>query len=121
MTNVNYHDKAKVLAWMQKYCQGFRNARVRANILPFMQGFSDRHWRACVSELKHEGHLASTSSRGYWAIPPATRDKEEVEAALESCKETKSKALDMLTGVNKLIEALQDKKSVLTRQVEMFA
>lgn len=119
MAKVNELDKKKVLDWLQKHCSGFRNARTRANILPFMQ-MPDRYWREIVSLLKHEGNIASTCFRGYWAIPLVTKDKEEVEAALESYQEMRSKALDMLTDTDKHIKHWQDRKLALTQQQEFF-
>ena len=110
-------DKQKVLDWMNKYCLGFRNAKTRTNILPYLQ-MPDRYFRLLVSELKHEGHIASDCQRGYWAIPLCTKDPEEVEAALGSYQEMKSKALDLLTGLDKQIKFLEDKKRCLTQQFE---
>lgn len=119
MAKVNEMDRQKVLDWMVKYCFGFRNARIRANILPFV-GFADRYWRAIISELKHDGLVASTHTRGYWAIPQDTKDKLEVEAAIESYQEMRSKALDLLTDTDKHIKHWQDRRLSLTQQGEMF-
>lgn len=120
MSAVKPGDKQRVLDWMVKNCAGFRNARTRANILPFMGSMTDRYWRAIISELKHDGHIASVCSRGYWAIPLATGEKEEVEAALESYQEMRSKALDLLTDTDRHIKHWQDRKLALTQQGEMF-
>jgi hypothetical protein len=115
--SVNPEDRQKVLSWMNENCLGFRNARTRANILEFVQ-MPDRYFRRVISELKHEGHIASTCSRGYWAIPLFTNDKEEIDAALDSYQEMKSKALDLLTGIDRQIKRLEDRKNCLTQQVE---
>ena len=117
-STVSSEDKDKVLNWMVSHCLGFRNARTRANILPFVQ-LPDRYFRLIVSELKHEGQLASDCQRGYWAIPLVTQDKEEIEAALGSYKEMKSKALDLLTGLDRQIKILEDRKNCLTQQMEL--
>ena len=118
---VSPEDKLKVLNWLQKYAFGFRNARTRANILPFMGNgnMPDRHFRLILAELKKEGSAASTCTRGIWAVPPVTTDAEEIEAVLESCLEMKTKALDMLTGLNRQIELFQAKKEALTTQIVM--
>ncbi len=113
---VNPQDKEKVLQWMLTYCFGFRNARTRQNILPFVR-LPDRYFRQIISELKHEGQIASTCDKGYWAIPLVTKDKEEIEAALDSYQEMRSKALDMLTGIDMQIKILEDKKRCLTEQL----
>ena len=115
---VDLQDKEIVLSWMRKYCFGFRNARTRANILPFVN-LPDRYFRQIISGLKHEGHIASTCDKGYWAIPLVTTDRKEIEAALDSYQEMKSKALDLLTGIDKQMKILQDKKLCLTQQAEM--
>jgi len=115
---VNENDKDKVLSWLMKYASGFRNARTRQDVLPYV-GFEDRYYRAICSQLKHEGHVASTCSRGTWAIPLCTKDPAEVEAALESYIEMKSKALDMLTGLDRQIKSLEDKKRCITQQAVM--
>ncbi|MFA5385695.1 MAG: hypothetical protein WC364_13755 [Eubacteriales bacterium] len=115
--SVNLEDKQKVLSWMNKNCLGFRNALTRADILLSIK-LPDRYFRRVISELKHEGHIASTCSRGYWAIPLLTNDKEEIEAALDSYREMKSKALDLLTGLDQQIKRLEDRRSCLTQQFE---
>src|SRR3990167_2903474 len=118
---VSPEDKLKVLNWLQKYAFGFRNARTRAKILPFVGNgnMPDRHFRLILAELKKEGSAASTCTRGIWAVPPVITDSEEIEAVLESCQEMKSKALDMLTGLNRQIELFQARKEALTQQTEM--
>lgn len=80
---------------------------------------TDRYWRLCIAELKKEGLVAATASRGYWAVPENTKDVQELEAVLESCEELKSKALDMLTGLNRQIDTLEDRKRALTQQIVM--
>lgn len=120
MTKVSEGDRLRILEWMLTHCFGFRNARTRANILPYMGAITDRNWREVISRLKHDGFLASTCSRGYWAIPLDTKDPAEVEAVLESYQEMRSKALDLLTGTDKHIKHWQDKKLALTQQQIMF-
>ncbi len=100
-------DEERVLEWFRKYAHGYRRARKRADILPFIHPkLTDRYFRLVVSSLKHQGHLASTSSRGYWAVPLCTTDRSEVSAALESIHEMKAKALDMLKGCGELEQKL---------------
>ena len=96
-------DEVRVLDWFRKNAHGYRKARKRADILPFMfPKLADRYFRALVSSLKHKGHLASTCNRGYWAIPLCTNDHNEISATLESIQEMKAKALDMLKGYGEL-------------------
>ena len=103
--------------WMITNCLGFRNARTRANILPFVQ-LPDRYLRLIMSELIHEGHLCSSASLGYWALPLYTKDPQEIETALDAQRERKAKALDLLTDCDKMIKFWQDKKNCLEIQPE---
>jgi len=111
-------DKQRVLNWLEKYCFGFREARFKNNILPFLN-INERVFRAIVSDLKHEGNVAATSQRGYWFIPLTTDDPAEVDAALESFREMESRALDMLTGIKKQMYGLNQRKMALTQQYEL--
>ncbi len=116
-------DKATVLSWLQHHCYGYKNAVTRDKILPNMQFLKefekpehkDRYFRKIFSHFKHQGHTASTNSRGYWFIPVVTTDKREIEAALESVSEMKSKALNMLQDSTKLENKFQDKLVVITQ------
>ena len=116
---VSRQDKLKVFDWMNKYCFGFRNARTRIDILPFLQ-IPDRIFRAIASELIHEGSLCSSASRGYWALPLVTKDIEEIEAVLSAQLERKSKALDLLADCDKAIKFWEDRKRCLTQQMELI-
>ena len=115
-SKVSREDKAKVLAWMQKYCYGYKAARIRANILPFVQ-MEDRCFRLIMSELIHESHCASDCIRGQWFIPLVTKDPEEIEAVLQSYRERKGKALNLLTDLNRQIDNLAARKEALTKQI----
>ena len=99
-------DKQRVLELFMKYALGVRNARTREDILPFIQ-MRDRPFRYIASELIHEGHMASTASKGYWAIPLHTNDPREIEAIKHSYLERKSKALSMLEDVNRQLDELE--------------
>jgi len=112
---VKPEDKQMVLSWMIKVCSGFRQARTRANILPYLN-LEDRYFRHICSELIHEGHIASSCQRGYWFIPLVTKDVEEIDAALESCQERSAKALDVLRGLGQQIDALTTRREALTKQ-----
>lgn len=118
MAEVNQDDKQKVLDWMMQYCLGFRNARTRANILPYLQ-MPDRYLRLLMSELIHEGHLCSSASLGYWALPLTTKDREEIDTALYAQHERKSKALDLLIDCDKHIKFWEDKRRCVTQQLEL--
>ena len=115
---VSQEEISRVKEWMDKHCMGFRNARTRQEILPFLR-MPDRAFRATASELIHEGHLCSSASRGYWAVPLVTKDIEEVEAVLDAQIERKSKALDLLADCDKAIKLWQDRKRCLTQQMEL--
>lgn len=100
-----------------KYCWGFRKARTRANILPYLN-FEDRYFRAIISKLIHEGNAASSASRGYW-FPPLviTKDVAEIDALLECYAERSASALDRLRGLGKLIDTATEKREALTKQL----
>ena len=108
-------EKDRVLEWMIKYCLGYKKARKRSNILPFIS-LNDWKFRAIVSELKHSGDLASTSSRGYWAVPLCTNSHCEISAVLESISEMQRKALTMLQDCSKLKERFNGQRQ---KQKEM--
>lgn len=119
--SVDPEDKQKVLDWMHTHAFGFRNARTRADILPFLQSpeeMTDRVFRLCASELIHEGHLCSSASRGYWAVPLVTKDQEEIQAVIEAQEERKGKALDLLADCDRVIKIYQEKKRCITQQSE---
>ena len=118
MTQIKQEDKLKVLRWLEIYCFGFRNARTREKILPFI-GLEDRRFRAIVSELIHEGHIASSSSRGYWFLPLVTSDVTEIDAILEACQERTAHALDILRGMGKIIDHWTVRREALTKQYVM--
>jgi hypothetical protein len=100
-------DKQKVLDWGMKYMQGFRRARTREDILPFVQ-MDDRRFRACASELIHEGQMCSSHKRGYWIVPLQTNDPLEIEAMKECHIERKAKAIDLITDCDKMIKRAED-------------
>src|SRR3990167_2298887 len=114
-SKVKPEDKQIVLSWMMKVCLGFRQARTRANILPYLN-LEDRYFRHICSELIHEGHIASSCQRGYWFIPLVTRDVAEIDAVFESCQERSSKALDVLRGLGQQIDSLTARREALTKQ-----
>lgn len=95
-------DKQRVLSWMEKYANGYRNARTRENILPFVQ-LKDRYFRSIANELIHEKQLCSSHKRGYWFFPLVSNDPREIEAFKQCQIERKAKALDLLTGVDACI------------------
>lgn len=102
MTDKFEMDKIRVLEWMQKHTNGYRNARTRENILPFIQ-LKDRYFRQIANELIHEKQLCSSHKRGYWFFPLVTNDPREI-GAFKLCQiERKAKALDLLTGVDACI------------------
>lgn len=92
-------DKQRVLGWMEKYCYGYKNARTRENILPFIQ-LKDRYFRQIASELIHEKQLCSSHTKGFWFFPLVSNDPREIEAFKQCQVERKAKALDLLTGVD---------------------
>jgi hypothetical protein len=113
-------DKSVVLDWMRRFCYGFKNARTRKDILPYLN-LPDRYFRRIASILKHEGHLASTSDKGYWFIPIETKDPEEINAALQSCLEMKARAMDIVADCDKHIKRWEDKKRIATQGQMAFA
>ena len=112
-------DKQNILEWMTKNCHGYRNARIREGILPYVLIYrtfptketKDRHFREIMSSLIHEGHTASSNRRGYWVVPIHTRDRGEVEAVLECYYERKAKALALIADCDRLINEFVSRKS----------
>lgn len=106
-------DKLNVLEWMKKYCHGIRKARTRKDILPFILTHKnpietrDRYFREIVSELRHEDHIGSTSSDGYWFIPLSTNDQAEIEAALRSVSERESRAMNEIEDCKRQRQMLE--------------
>ena len=100
-------DKQKVLDWGMKYMAGFRNARTREDILPFIQ-MDDRRFRECASALIHEGNMCSSHKRGYWAVPLMSNDPAEVEAFKLCHIERKAKACDLIADCDKMIKRAEE-------------
>jgi len=110
--------KDEVLVYMAKNCAGFRNAKKKDNILIDInkrlhpQEITERTLRLVIAMLRKEKHLASHNSNpaGHWYIPLyVANDPLEIEAVLRSLKEKRSKALDMLNGLNQDIMSMDDK------------
>ncbi len=97
--------KSRVLDFMMSKCRGYRNAKhlqAILELLPFP--ISERQLRSIFSELKHENHIASTHTRGYWGVPlvmTGPNDPDEIAACHESVAEMKSRAMDMLKDTSK--------------------
>jgi len=104
--------KRILLHWMEKNCNGYRNAKTKEQILTQIPiAVNERKFRELMSELKHEGHIASNSRSGYWFIPLYSNDNEEVAAVLDSWYEMRSRALNMLTDTDRVISELRQKLS----------
>lgn len=130
-------DKLRVLKWMSKYCYGYRKRRVKPNILPYVN-LNERYFRQIVRDLKHEGHICSTTE-GYWFTPLYTNDymeilmkhisdagvldeaREEIGQARHSWLELRSRAMDMLTDCDRHLKKLTDLEHRVTGgQLELF-
>ncbi len=111
-------DKKSVVEWFQKYAHGFRSARTRKDILPFIFTYrtfasneaKDRYFREIASELIKEGALASSNTRGYWFIPIHTRDRKEVDAVIACHLERRAKALTLIEDCNRIIDEYEQRK-----------
>jgi hypothetical protein len=104
---VDPRDKQEVLNWMRTYCNGFRKARNKEDIIPHIRTtipcMSERYFRACISELIHDDECASTSALGYWWIPAVNLpyDHDEKQAVLGAIRERKSRALKQLEDTSR--------------------
>ncbi len=82
-------DKNTILEWFNKYAFGYKNVKPREQVLPFILSHKnpmksrDRYFREITSELIHEGHLASLSGKGTWAVPHTTNNSLEIEMLLK--------------------------------------
>lgn len=111
-------DKQNIKEWFEKNAHGFRNARTRKDIIPFILTYrifpsleaKDRYFREVASELIKEGHLASSNTRGYWFIPIHTRDKKEVDAVIACHLERRAKALTLIEDCNRIINEYEQRK-----------
>ena len=99
-------DKAKVLGWMEKYCNGVRSARTRKDILPFVQ-LPDRYFRLIASELIDEGNVYSSASHGYWFAKLRTTDSFEISAMEHSILERIAKATSTIDGCHKRLKDIR--------------
>ena len=91
---LNHDDKIKLERledWMMKYACGFRNAKTKDNILPFV-GLEERIFRqlASFSDL-----IFSSSERGYWIRPLVDISGEEMREAKESLAEERRRAINL--------------------------
>lgn len=105
-------DKVRVLSWLEKYAYGYRNARVREDILPFVK-IPERTFRLIMSELIHEGNACSSNKRGYWFFPLTTNDPMEIKIFKECQIERKGKAIDLITDCDKLISRADNQLQVV--------
>ena len=102
-------DKVKTLEWLRKNAADSLHARKRPDILPYIQ-MPDRYFRLLASELIREGHVCSTASRGYWAVPLSLHTygpsaaKREIDAMKECYAERKAKALSTLEKISALFD-----------------
>ena len=122
-------DKLEILQWLETNCCGYRRARTRENILPFVLNShdfptiesKDRYFRRVVAELKSTGHIFSSASLGYWFFPLVSNDACEIETALSSLVEEKAKAMDLLAGISNRERKLSDiKAKIFQGQKVMF-
>ena len=122
MTRVDkfQNDKIRLLGWFEKYCYGYKNARTRDNILPFVQ-MPDRYFREVVSSLIHEGNVCSSHKRGYWFPPLSTNDPREIDEFKACQVERKGKALDLITDCERLIKQADDMLARTRQGQQVFA
>jgi len=116
------HIKKLISDFMRNNCYGYALAIKRADILIELPvDISDRLFRRIISELKHEGNVASHSSRGYWFLPLQSNDPLEIEWMVKSWKEMRSKALNMLTDCDRSIKTLEMRSLVAKGEQKEFA
>lgn len=113
-------NKSLVFTWMWQHCYGHVQAMTRTRILKELpMKIGDRTLRAYLSELKHEGHIASHPEKGYWSIPTYTKDPEEIKWAKRSWLDMKAKAMDMLRDCDQQIKNL-DARAGMVNGVELL-
>ena len=107
-TNRHLIIKSQILDWMITHCMGHKNAVPRAKICEALT-LDDRVLREICEELKSEGHIATNSQSGYWAIPLVCNDPEEIEAVRHSIADKRSRAYKLLDEANRMAERLSAK------------
>ena len=102
----------RILDYMTFNCKGFRNAKhveeIKFNLHLRGLDLGERTLRKFMSDLRKEGHLASSTRDGVWSVPLYTRDRDEIDAIRHGLFEKKKHALSELEGINKAIRELEE-------------
>lgn len=106
--------KNQVLDYMMTHCLGVRNAKPRRFICEELV-LEDRYFRSICEELKREGHIATTSSDGYFAIPLVCNDPADIEAIKHSIADKRSRAYTLIEEANEMAKRLEDR---ISKQLE---
>jgi hypothetical protein len=99
-------DQYQVLAYLKLHAYGFRNKKKKREIIDLMP-FSDRRFRAILSELINMGEVAS-DTHGCWYIPPVG-NQDEVNAVIKSMEQRKKRAMNILKCCDKNINRVKDR------------
>lgn len=100
--------KGQILDYMMEYCLGVRNAKPRHLICEELI-LDDRLMRDICVELKKEGHIATTCSDGYFAVPLVCNDPMDIEAIKHSIADKRSRAYKLLDEAQQMAKRLGDK------------
>ena len=89
--------KNQIKNWMMANTLGYRNAKPRHEICAAL-GIDDRSFRRHAQVLKTEGHIASNSFDGYWAIPLVITPDQvaEISALRHAINDKRSRAYALL-------------------------
>lgn len=103
--------KNQIIEYMHKHCCGAKNAKPRHMICDDLV-LDDRIFRQICVELKEEGHIATTSSDGYFFVPLVTFDKlpqEDIDAIHHSINSMRSRAKKLWDTADKMAHGLGEK------------
>lgn len=98
-SKITESEKDMVRSYMLGRHCGYKFAVPRREIASAL-GIEDRRFRKIAQELKLTNDIASLSSIGYWFIPLATNDPEEISHLKHSINEDYSRAYKQLKEAN---------------------
>lgn len=106
--------KNQILEYMMKECRGVKNAKPRKVICDDLV-LEDRLLRDICVELKEEGHIATTASDGYFAIPLVQYgplSDEDKEAIQHSISDKYSRATKLIAQARAMTARLENRATV---------
>lgn len=127
MTDKYDRDKAYLLDWMAKNCDGVGRAMHKDTILEHVR-MNERYFRDIMSDLLKEGHVCATSVNGYWFKPlhlagmDEYEQRREIDAIKHCYAERLSRAKSIYERMSELFKDVEDlERRIFQGQKVMFS